>query len=113
MGIKLLVPVIVSILILGSLGMDQQSFGQVETSTFFGGDQNPPESREKDCSLTFLFFNLPSTTTGSIIHGGTCTAGPLNPDYPLVGDNTPLAEYKPPLPTPNTSSINGSTNKSR
>ncbi len=91
MGIKnFLVPAIASILILGSLGMDQQSFG-----TTAGGDLNPPISRDEDCSLTYAFTGNPlePTPDSNPIHGGTCTKGPLNPDFPVS------VEYKPALPT--------------
>jgi len=89
MGIKnFLVPVIASILIFGSFGMDQQSFG-----TTLGGDQNPPITRDDDCSLTYAFTGNPLVPTpdSNPIHGGTCTKGPLNPDFPVS------VEYKPAL----------------
>ncbi len=80
LGIKLLVPAIASILILGSFGMDQQSFGQVEQNTAAGGDQNTPLFRGDDCSLTFSFIPDPSSglLVGSKIHDEDCTKGPLN-----------------------------------
>ncbi len=81
MGIKkLLVPAIASILILGTLGIDQQSFGQVEQSSLAGGDMNPPITRFDDCALTFSFIPDPSSglLVGSIIHDQGCTKGPLN-----------------------------------
>jgi len=90
LGIKLLVPAIASILILGSFGMDQQAFGQVESSTAAGGDNNPPDYRSDDCSLTFSFIPDPSSglLVGSIIHDQGCTKGPLN-SLPIN------VEYKP------------------
>jgi hypothetical protein len=86
---KLLVPAIASILILGTLGMDQQSFG-----TLAGGDLNPPVTRDSDCSLTYAFTGNPLEPTPDTnpIHGGTCTKGPLNPDFPVS------VVYKPALP---------------
>ncbi len=86
MGIKLLVPAIVSILILGSLGMDQQSSGQVQTSTTIGGDTNPPNFRFDDCSLTYAFAQDPLIPIRgpSPVHQGTCADGVLNTLEPSV-----------------------------
>ena len=96
MRAKVVLPVIAAILILGSSGMDQQSSGQVEPSTFAGGDQNPPVYRDTDCSLTYSFTGFPLVPTPDTdpIHGGTCTEGPLNPTFPVS------VEYKPPLGEP-------------
>ena len=91
MGIKkLLVPAIASILILGTLGIDQQSFGQVEQSSLGGGDMNPPITRFDDCALTFSFIPDPTSglLVGSIIHDQGCTKGSLN-SLPIN------VEYKP------------------
>jgi len=85
---KLLVPAIASILVFGSLGMDQQSFGLAPNA-----DQNPPDYRDEDCSLTYSFtgFPLEPTPDSDPVHGGTCTKGPLNPTFPVS------VEYKPAL----------------
>ncbi len=68
---KLLVTAIASILILGTLGIDQQSYGLSPSA-----DLNPPDYRFDDCSLTFSFINDP--LVGTKIHDADCTKGPLN-----------------------------------
>jgi len=96
LGIKLIVPAIVSILILGSLGMDQQSFGgQVETSTVFGGDQNPPDYRDDDCAVTYAFAFDPLIPVRNLspVHGGICTEGELS-TLDADGEPIPSVEYK-------------------
>jgi len=101
MRAKVVLPVIAAILILGSSGMDQQSSGQVETSTFLGGDQNPPVYRDTDCSLTYSFTGFPLVPTPDLdpIHGGTCTEGELS-TLDADGEPIPSVEYKPPLSLP-------------
>jgi len=89
MRTKVVIPVIAAILILGSSGMDQKSYG----GNFFLTDLNPPDYRNSDCSLTIGFLGFPLTPT-EILNGGTCTAGPLNPDFPVE------VIYDPPLVLP-------------
>ena len=72
MGIKLLVPAIASILILGSIGIVQQSYGLTDQAPSYRGD---------DCAVTWD-FTIPGTrqipTLGEIVAGGTCPGFNLN-----------------------------------
>jgi len=83
LGIKLLVPAIASILILGSIGIVQQSYAS-ESEVF------PPWNRADDCAVAYLFNTFVGTpgdpTNPGIQHaGGTCSAGNINTD-PALND---------------------------
>jgi len=84
LGIKLLVPAIASILILGSVGMIPQSYAP--TAEIF-----PPWNRADDCAAAFqfdIFSGDPggATNPGTLLTPGTtCSAGSLNTD-PAVND---------------------------
>jgi len=96
MRAKVVLPVIAAILILGSSGIDQQSYGQeVEPSLSPIADQNPPLFRDDDCSLTYSFTGDPLEPTPDTnpVHGGTCTKGPLN-TIDADGNLIPSVEYK-------------------
>ncbi len=77
MGIKLLVPAIASILILGSIGITQQSYALTT-------EIPPPWNRAADCAVTYLFENFLDNIRdepfdpGTKLAGGTCSAGNLN-----------------------------------
>jgi len=76
LGIKLLVPAIASILILGSIGIVQQSYGLTDQAPSYRGD---------DCAVTWDFTN-PGTrqapASGVIFAGGTtCPGFNLNTDF--------------------------------
>jgi len=69
LGIKLLVPAIASILILGSIGIVQQSYGLTDQAPSYRGD---------DCAVTWDYTIPGSRTTptlGAMFAGGTCAAG--------------------------------------
>jgi len=82
LGIKLLVPAIASILILGSVGMLPQSYAG-------NGDIPPPWDRDGNCAATH-FFNIfgsdgNPTDPGTLVDGGACSDGNLNDD-PALND---------------------------
>jgi len=81
LGIKLLVPAIASILILGSIGIVQQSYA--------GNSDIPPDDwvRGDDCAATYEFlppFDTSKDTSGFpgqlLPPGDNCSAGSINPD---------------------------------
>jgi len=75
LGIKLLVPAIASILILGSIGIVQQSYGLTDQAPSYRGD---------DCAVTWDFTN-PGTrqapASGEIFAVGECPGFNLNTDF--------------------------------
>jgi hypothetical protein len=79
---KSILPVLASIIILGSLGMVQQSYATI-------GEVLPNWDRKDDCAATHLFNTFGTlgdpTNPGSLVDGGACSAGTLNTD-PALND---------------------------
>jgi len=76
---KVVLPVIFSILILGSAGILQQSYAQEVRSTN-NADSNPPVYEDDDCHVAYEYIEPPLGP--ELFDGGDCTAGSLIADPP-------------------------------